>query len=136
MEETKTETKETKSEATAESEMVHAARTWAASVREAGKVVADTAIAMQDRNVHFAQYVTDQGLKQLEDQTVALRQVYGTMSSQADARRAAFRDLGREAADAYIGFLATPVKLARRAVASVREYTEREYTERDAGRHE
>lgn len=123
---TKTETKsETTTEPKAENEFAHAARTWAESLREAGKAVADTAIVMQDRNVHFAQYVTDQGLKQLEDQTVALRKLYGTLTSQSDARRAAFRDLGREAAEAYIGFLATPVKLARRAVSSVREYTER-----------
>jgi hypothetical protein len=120
---------ETTSEPKAENEMIHAARAWAESMREAGKAVADTAASMQDRNVHFAQYVTDQGLKQLEDQTVALRKLYYTLTSQSEGRRAAFRNLGREAAEAYIGFLATPVKLARRAASSVREYTER-----DAGR--
>ncbi|MGZ3637870.1 MAG: hypothetical protein ACXVCX_08545 [Ktedonobacterales bacterium] len=105
----------------AENEMVQAAREWTETLREAGKAVADTAIAIQDRNVHFTQYVVDQGLKQIEDQTASLRTLYGTLSSTSDARRAAFRHLGREAAQAYIGFLATPVKLAQQAAETVRE---------------
>lgn len=116
---------QTTAEPKVENEMAQAARTWTETLREAGKAVADTAIAMQDRNVHFTQAVVDQGLKQIEDQTATLRKLYGTLSSQSDTRRAAFRDLGREAAEAYISFLATPVKLARRTFDSVRETAER-----------
>jgi hypothetical protein len=123
MAETKTKARTT-AETKAENEMVQAARTWTETLREAGKVVADTAIAMQDRNMHFTQAVVDQGLKQIEDQTATLRKLYGTLASQSDARRAAFRHLSREAAEAYIGFLATPVRLARRAVETVRESAE------------
>src|SRR5215469_3278949 len=101
---------QTTAEPKAENEVVQAARTWTETLREAGKVVADTAIAMQDRNVHFTQQVVDQGLKQIEDQTATLRKLYGTLASQSDARRAAFRDLTREAAEAYIGFLTMPVR--------------------------
>ncbi len=115
---------QTMAEPKAENEVAQAARTWTGTLREAGKAVADTAIAMQDRNVHFTQVVVDQGLKQIEDQTTTLRKLYGTLASQSDARRAAFRDLSREAVQAYIGFLATPVKLARRAVETVRETAE------------
>ena len=116
---------QTTAEPKAENEIVQAARTWTESLREAGKAVADTAIAIQDSNMHFAQSVVDQGLKQIEDQTASLRKLYGTLSSQSDGRRAAFRDLGREAAEAYINFLATPVRLARRTLDSVREPAER-----------
>ena len=108
----------------AEPEIAEAARTWAETLRDAGKAVADTAMAMQDRNVHFAQLVVDQGLKQVEDQTATLRRLYGTLTSQSDARRAAFRDLGREAVEAYIGLLATPVRLVRRAAETAWETAE------------
>jgi hypothetical protein len=127
MADTKADTKtkaHTTAEPKAENEIVQAARTWTKTLREAGTAVADTAVAMQDRNVHFTQLVIDQGLKQIEDQTATLRKLYGTLSSQSDARRAAFRDLGREAVAAYVGFLATPVKLARRTVEAVREPAE------------
>jgi hypothetical protein len=116
---------QTTAEPKAENEVVDAAQTWTETLREAGKAVADTAIALQDRNVHFTQSVVDQGLKQIEDQTATLRKLYGTLAGQSDARRAAFRDLGREAAEAYIGFLTAPVKLARRSVEAVRETADR-----------
>jgi hypothetical protein len=125
MAETKTQTKaQTTSEPKAENEVVQAARAWTDTLREAGKAVADTAIAMQDRNVHFTQAVVDQGLKQIEDQAATLRKLYGTLASQSDARRAAFRDVTREAAEAYMGFLTMPVKLARRVVDASRENAE------------
>jgi hypothetical protein len=120
MAETKSKAQAT-AEPQAENEVVPAARTWTDSLREAGKAVADSAIAMQDRNVHFTQSVVDQGLKQIEDQVATLRKLYATLAGQSDARRAALRHLTREAAGAYIGLLATPVKLARRAAASTQE---------------
>ena len=116
---------QTTAEPKAENEIVQAARAWTKTLREAGTAVADTAVAIQDRNVHFTQSVVDQGLKQIEDQTATLRKLYGTLSSQSDARRAAFRDLGREAVEAYMSLLAAPVKLARRTVEAVREPAER-----------
>jgi hypothetical protein len=123
MAETKTKA-QTTAEPKTENEVIEAARTWTETLREAGKAVADTAIAMQDRNVHFTQQVVDQGLKQIEDQAATLRKLYGTLASQSDARRAAFRDLSREAAEAYIGFLATPVRFARRVMDASRETAE------------
>src|SRR5258707_13377976 len=112
---------QTTAEPKAENEIVQAARTWTKTLREAGTAVADTAVAIQDRNVHFTQSVVDQGLKQIEDQTATLRKLYDTLSSQSDARRAAFRDLGREAVEAYMGLLVTPVRLARRTIETLRE---------------
>ena len=81
MAELKTKTKAQTTAEKAENEVVHAARAWTETLREAGKTVADSAIAIQDRNVHFTQSVVDQGLKQIEDQTAALRKLYGTLAS-------------------------------------------------------
>jgi len=122
MAELKTKTKaQTTDEPKTENEVIHAARAWTETLREAGKTVADSAIAIQDRNVHFTQSVVDQGLKQIEDQAATLRKLYSNLTAQSDERRAAFRQLAREAGEAYIGFLYAPVRLARRAVERAQE---------------
>jgi hypothetical protein len=122
MAELKTKSKaQTTAEPKAENEVVHAARAWTETLREAGKTVADSAIAIQDRNVHFTQSVVDQGLKQIEDQAATLRKLYANLATQSDERRSAFRQLAREAGEAYIGLLAAPVRLARRAVERAQE---------------
>src|SRR5262249_51671330 len=99
----------------AENEVMQAARSWTETLREAGKAAAEGAIAMQDGNVHFTQALVDQGLKQIEDQAATLRSLYSTLASQSDARRAAFRHLAREAAEAYLGVLSSPARVARRS---------------------
>jgi len=120
-----------KAQATAESkaeyevnevnEVVQAARAWTETLREAGEAVVDSAIAIQDRNAQFTQFVVDRGLKQIEDQAATLRTLNSTLADQSDARRATFRHLIREASEAYIGFLSLPVKFARGAVESAEE---------------
>lgn len=120
MAETKTKA-QTTAEPKTENEVIEAARKWTETLREAGKAVTDSAIAIQDRNVQFTQLVVDQGLKQIEEQTATVRKLYDTLASQSDARRKAFRHLAREAAEAYIGVLAMPLELARRGFETVQE---------------
>ena len=132
MAEAKTKTKaQTTAEPTAENEVIHAARAWTETLREAGKTVAESATAIQDRNVHFTQSVVDQGLKQIEDQAAALRKLYASLASQSDERRAAFRQLAREAGEAYIGLLAAPARLARRAVERAQETAKQDAANED-----
>ena len=101
--------------------MSEAASTWTETLRDAGKAVADSAIAIQDRNVHFAQSLIEQSFQQIENQTATLHELYTTVASQTDARRSAFRNLTREVASAYLGFLAAPVRLYRRAAETTEE---------------
>ncbi|SRR5579875_1733017 len=112
-------------EPNSENEMIQAARAWVKTLNEAGAAVAETALALQDRNVRFTQSVVDQSLKQIEDQTATLRKLYGDLASQTDAPRAALRDLSREAAEAYVGLLTAPVRFARRAAETIQEAVER-----------
>ncbi|HLZ23290.1 MAG TPA: hypothetical protein VKQ30_14320 [Ktedonobacterales bacterium] len=112
---------QTSAEQKAENTVNQAATAWSETIRDAGKAVADSAVAMQDRNVQFAQSIIEQGFKQIENQTATLHELYTTVASQSEARRAAFRDLTREAAEAYIGLLASPAKLYRRVVEAARE---------------
>src|SRR5260370_35267788 len=108
---------QTTAEPKAENEVAQAARTWTETLREAGKAVADTAIAIQDQNVHFTPLVVDQGLKQIEDRTVTARKLYGTLASQSDGRPAASRDLGRDPVEADLARRAMPAQPARHAFA-------------------
>lgn len=105
----------------AESAVNQAANAFGETLREAGKTVVDGAIAMQDRNAHFAQTIIEQGFKQVEEQTVALHKLYSAVASQSEARRAAFRDLGREAAAASFSLLMLPARRSRRVFESARE---------------
>ena len=120
---------EAKAEPKPENKVNQAASAWTETLRDAGQTIADSALAIQDRNVHFAQSLVEQGFKQVEDQTATLHKLYTKVASQSDARREAFRDLAREAATAYAGLLMSPVRLYRRAVAYVRDAGTPEGTE-------
>jgi len=104
-----------------ENKVSEAAGTWTETLRDAGKAVADSAVAMQDRNIHFAQSLIEQSFHQIESQTTTLHELYTTVASQSDARRTALRNLTREVASAYLGFLAAPVRLYRRAAETTEE---------------
>ncbi|HEV2236957.1 MAG TPA: hypothetical protein VGR57_09890 [Ktedonobacterales bacterium] len=116
---TKTTTKA--SEERAESPVAQAANHWTETLREAGKAVAESAAAIQDSNMHFAQSLIDQSFKQVEGQTVALHKLYTALSSHSAERRGAFRELAREATTAYVSTLAVPARFARRGFDAVRE---------------
>jgi hypothetical protein len=123
---TKTETASEPKTESAIDQVTHAASAWTETLREAGKAVADSAVAIQSRNAQFTQSLVEQGFKQVEDQTKALHSLYTTVASQSDARRAAFRELAREATSASMTLLASPAKIYRRAIERVREAGERD----------
>jgi hypothetical protein len=104
-----------------ESAVNQAANTWAETLREAGKTVAESASTIQDSNIQFAQSLIEQGFKQAESQTAALHKLYTTLASHSAERREAFRNLAREAAAASISSLGAPAKFTRRGFAAMRE---------------
>jgi hypothetical protein len=114
-----------------ESPLNQAASHWTETLREAGKAVADSAAAIQDSNVQFAQTLIDQGFKQVEGQTVALHKLYSALASHSAERRSAFRQLAREAASAYVSTLAAPARLTRRGFDAVREAVSRRESDED-----
>jgi hypothetical protein len=123
---TKTETaSEPKVESTID-QVTQAASAWTETLREAGHAIAESAVAIQNRNAQFTTSLVEQGFKQVEDQTKALHSLYTTVASQSDARRAALRELAREATSASVTILASPAKIYRRAFERVREAYERE----------
>ena len=97
------------------------ASTWTETLREAAGTIADSAVALQDRNVEYAQSLIDQSFDQLESQTAKLHETVNTLLAQSAKRRAAFRNLVRETFAASVGAMATPTKFYREALKSVQE---------------
>jgi hypothetical protein len=97
------------------------ASTWTETLREAAGTIADSAVALQDRNVEYAQTLIDQSFDQLESQTAKLHETINTLVAQSAKRRAAFRHLVRETFAASVNAMATPTKFYREALKSVQE---------------
>ena len=90
------------------------ANTWTDTIREAVGTIADSAVALQDRNVKYAQSLVDQGFEQLEHQTTTLHKTFNTLAGQSAKRRAAFRHLFREA-------VVAPRKIYQETLSAVRD---------------
>jgi hypothetical protein len=97
------------------------ASTWTETLREAAGTIADSAVALQDRNVEYTQTLIDQSFDQLESQTAKLHETINTLVAQSAKRRAAFRNLVRETFAASVSVMATPTKFYREALKSVQE---------------
>ena len=97
------------------------ASTWTETLREAAGTIADSAVALQDRNIEYAQHLIDQSFGQIESQTETLREVFNTLAAQSAKRRAAFRHLLRETMAASVNVLATPRRFYQETLESVRE---------------
>jgi uncharacterized protein YdiU (UPF0061 family) len=97
------------------------ASTWTETLREAAGTIADSAVALQDRNVEYAQTLIDQSFDQMESQTAKLHETFNTLVAQSAKRRAAFRNLVRETFAASVSAMATPTKFYREALKSVQE---------------
>jgi hypothetical protein len=90
------------------------ASSWTDTVREAVETIADSAVALQDRNVKYAQSLVDQSFEQFEHQTATLHKTFNTLAAQSAKRRAAFRHLFREA-------VVAPRKIYQETLAAVRD---------------
>ena len=97
------------------------ASTWTETLREAAGTIADSAVALQDRNVEYAQTLIDQSFDQLESQTAKLHETFNTLAAQTAKRRAALRHLVRETVAVSVSAMATPTKFYREALKSVQE---------------
>jgi hypothetical protein len=95
--------------------------TWTETIREAAGTITDSAVALQDRNVQYAQALIDQGFEQIESQTATLRGAYNTLAAHSAKRRAAFRSLLRETFNASVSVLSSPRKFYEETLESVRE---------------
>jgi len=78
--------------------------------------VFNSAIAAQDRNVHYAQSIVENGAEVLKSHVRSTRDLIQTLAEQSKKQQEVFQTLARESMDAYIDFLFAPFAYYQQAV--------------------
>jgi hypothetical protein len=79
------------------------------STRDSLGVVMDHTVGLQERNVRFAQGVTDNYIKELRHQGEANRAMTRDLAERAEGQRDAFQAVAEQALDTYMDFLYAPL---------------------------
>jgi hypothetical protein len=86
-----------------------AAERLAKSTRDSYEVVLDHAVGLQERNVRFAQSVTNGYIRELRHQAEANRAMTQELVERAEGQREAFQAVAEESLDAYMDLLYAPL---------------------------
>ncbi len=90
---------------------------FARTTRDSYERVLDHTVAMQERNVRFAQEIVDSSLKELREQTESNRAVVGELVERAEKQRDAFQTVFEESLDAYMNLAFAPLSFYKEGVA-------------------
>jgi hypothetical protein len=90
-----------------------AAEQFARTTAEGYKTAIDHAVALQERNVRFAQGVADDAVRELRGQAESNRQMTLQLVERAENQRHAFQELAGQSVDAYMDFVFAPLSYAR-----------------------
>ena len=93
-----------------------AAEQLAKTTGDSYKTVVDHAVALQERNVRFAQGLVDDSIKELRSQAESNRAMTQELVDRAEGQRDAFQTLLEESVDAYVDLLYTPFAYYRRGL--------------------
>jgi hypothetical protein len=93
-----------------------AAEQLAKTTGDSYKTVVDHAVALQERNVRFAQGLVDDSIKELRSQAESNRAMTQELVDRAEGQRDAFQTLLEESVDAYVDLLYTPFAYFRRGL--------------------
>ena len=100
-----------------------AAERLARTTGDSYKTAIDHVVALQERNVRFAQGLVDASIKEVRSQAEANQAVTQEMVERAEGQRDAFRTLVEESVDAYVDLAYAPfayykegLEAAKRAV--------------------
>jgi hypothetical protein len=96
-----------------------AAEQLARTTGDSYKAVVDHVVALQERNVRFAQGLVDDSIKELRSQVESNRAMTQELVDRAEKQRGAFRTLIEESADAYVDLLYTPLAYFRQGLRLV-----------------
>ncbi len=83
------------------------------------KTVIDHVVALQERNVRFAQGLVDDSIKELRSQVESNRAMTQEFVERAEKQREAFQTLIEESVDAYVDLLYTPFAYYRQGLRLV-----------------
>jgi hypothetical protein len=96
-----------------------AAEQLAKTTGDSYKTVVDYAVALQERNVLFAQGLVDDSIKELRHQAESNRMMTQELVERAEKQRDAFQTLLEESVDAYLDLLYTPFAYYRQGLQLV-----------------
>ena len=96
-----------------------AAEQLAKTTGDSYKTVIDHVVALQERNVRFAQGLVDGSIRELRSQVESNRAMTQELVDRAERQRGAFRTLIEESVDAYVDLLYTPLAYFRQGLRLV-----------------
>jgi hypothetical protein len=96
-----------------------AAEELARTTGDSYKTVIDHTVALQERNVRFAQGLVDDTIKELRHQAETNRGVVEELVERAEKQREAFQTLFEESVDAYIDLAYAPLAYYRQGLRLV-----------------
>jgi hypothetical protein len=96
-----------------------AAEQLAKSTGDSYKTVIDHVVALQERNVRFAQGLVDGSIRELRSQVESNQAMTQELVDRAERQRGAFRTLIEESVDAYVDLLYTPLAYFRQGLRLV-----------------
>lgn len=85
-----------------------AAERLAATTRDSYKTVLDHTVALQERNVRFAQNLVDSTASEVRQQAESNRAMVQELVERAERQRGAFQTVVEESVDAYMDFVFAP----------------------------
>jgi hypothetical protein len=100
-----------------------AAERLAETTRDSYLTVVDHAVALQERNVRFAQNLVDGSIKELRYQAESNRALTRELVERAERQRGAFQTLLGESVDAYMGMLYAPISYYKEGLEVAKKAT-------------
>ena len=85
------------------------------------KTVVDHAVALQERNVRFAQGLVDDSIKELRHQVESNRVMTQELVERAEKQRDAFQTLLEESVDAYLDLAYVPFSYYKEGLAAAKK---------------
>jgi hypothetical protein len=96
-----------------------AAERLAETTRDSFGTVLDHAVALQERNVRFAQGLVDSSIKEIRTQAESNRELTQELVDRAEGQRDAFQTLFEESVDAYMDLAYAPFSYFRQGLRLV-----------------
>lgn len=100
-----------------------AAERLATTTRDSYKTVIDHTVALQERNVRFAQGVLDSTASEVRQQAESNRALVQELVERAERQREAFQTVVEESVDAYMDFVFAPLSYYKEGLEAAKKVT-------------
>ena len=100
-----------------------AAERLAKTTGDSYKVVIDHVVALQERNVRFAQGLVNASIKELRSQAESNQAIAQELIDRAERQRDAFQTLFEESVDAYVDLAYAPFSYYKEGLEAARKAT-------------